>query len=1719
MSFNSDGRRYGHVPPAQYPVPGQQPQAPYGRRSSFHRGDDAASFDAQGNNGGANRGEDELFLSSPTAEPSSSASTTRPGSYGSINVGMAGYQHQYQTPPTPTTYNPAQFASQPVSNFGRSQSTSQVPSSGRFGNTPTTPTYLPQSPTNYTPQTYNPAAYVGTTATNAGVPQRHPTYAGYGNYTPSYNPAAPIQPSPVTSTSAYGQQSLSSTQSVQSGYAPALPSPQYGTSTSSSTVSSQAVTPYDTSSSYSNNNYSSANNNYFNSYTNGSVQSASAYHGGAPQQTPYPVQNIMPAEPSYASDAIYSHVRTNSHGSPLPSPPGHAPPLSPSALQRHPTNAPLPSRPAMENVPEEQQDWDPSGMGMQSDGSVAQDSLMEEIDRDLAELASSESTTRSHSRRPQPINGNLSDDDRSRLRRYETDSDPEGAFGVYEMQQALMDDRRFSGGNSGPHDPVTPPPPLPAPPEDLSISDGGFVMDLGLASGGYAGTLSYDNNIGSPPQSASLPPEGGRPLPTPGASQYGNAHMDYGGTGGLQAPTRSRSFDHGAEHVSIRSDRSGSESPLKDEDYPDMFYHPGLSSRPLPSLPPGSDSSSMVSARPSTRSGYQQHGYSQSIDSRSDASILPSAQLQQQQQQQVERSISLSNHSTTPHVQVPGRSRTDAADERRKAHRNMAQQVAQGAGTPYDGYDTGTPSSMSYDTITLPAGGRRKKFVPAKLSPGDIRRCAEPWALSGIAAWIREMAEGEPDLKQKTIEEGLVKLFSTKVPTMNVADAETLAADAFSSMLEAGIMVREEEWVKFGPGSISGVLWQLTGSGCYSPKLHEDEIPGRCYSHHCTRTLKKANLDDLMSEESTKKLGWAEMFHVTAEQVAQRPKKETERQNILHEIVQSEEEYMNQLEVLRVLYKEQLRAWEPPIITPSRRDKFIKTVFGHADAVQQTNKENLLAQLKYRQNEQGPWITGFSDIFREWIRKAKEPYIAFSAAYPFAVHNVRREAERNLLFRQFLDHVRSHKRSERLGWDTFLKAPITRLQRYGLLLSTVLKNSTKEDDEKANLAKAIEEIHLVTLECDKLVDEMTKKVNLVELQSALVLRPGFQSNLQLDAAGAMAHELQMSGDLQRMGSKGVRWVDTHAFLFDHYFILAKVIQPGRDGRTEKKYDVSKEPIPMPLLFLESMNDDPVSKQKGITAPLARTTAAASGTQLSKVASNGGDRPSLEHTATASSVGSLSTASRLGTPGVGDTGNILYPFKVKHLGHEVYTLYATSAQNRQEWCNKIIEAKTKSARGLHAQNAEPFRLRVLADSAFAYDSLSAMGRTAGVPIRGTPLDRAIRDMENEYGPGRGPAAVCRAQVNCAASFTAFGKSVTAIGTDFGVYISEANSPRGWSRTVQANRVTQMAVLEEFSVCLLIADRSLVSYPLDVVAPVSSFPAPAHDNPRRAPVRLAKDVSFFATARMKDRMLVFFKRKEGMHNTFKVLEPVFQKSTEKKTRLFGGRRGGPGNTEYFRDFDEFYLPTECFSLNLLQTYIAVATAKGFELLTLDKKQTMSVPRDLTTPAIAGIAHRIRDQRPLGMFKLNDQEFLLAYEDCAVYMDKHGEVSRTLVMEYSGKQKKAHSATMFGQYLLLFNEDYVEARNAENGRLRQIIAGRDVRCLDYGYRGPTGMNAGGPGGGGAGPAPHQQQPAPYGPGAGAAGQGSKGTVKICMSHPEVPGQQIVLELLLNDGHVERQ
>ena len=232
---------------------------------------------------------------------------------------------------------------------------------------------------------------------------------------------------------------------------------------------------------------------------------------------------------------------------------------------------------------------------------------------------------------------------------------------------------------------------------------------------------------------------------------------------------------------------------------------------------------------------------------------------------------------------------------------------------------------------------------------------------------------------------------------------------------------------------------------------------------------------------------------------------------------------------------------------------------------------------------------------------------------------------------------------------------------------------------------------------------------------------------------------------------------------------------------------SLQPIPMQLLVLDSTNEDPVVKSsvKGIGAVTTATKIAptAQDPRLSRTVTNGLERTNtLEHTTSSNSVTTVNSVTKLSQTGSSENDTrSMYPFRIKHLGKsEVYTLYAPSAQNRQDWCDKILEAKTRHAASLFEQNAEPFRLRVMADSAFAYDAMSTVSQRSVVSVSGTPLDRSIREMEKSFGAGPRPGPVCRAQVNCATAFNCYGKPMVAIGTDYGVYTSEANNPRGWTR---------------------------------------------------------------------------------------------------------------------------------------------------------------------------------------------------------------------------------------------------------------------------------------------------------------------------------------------------
>lgn len=307
---------------------------------------------------------------------------------------------------------------------------------------------------------------------------------------------------------------------------------------------------------------------------------------------------------------------------------------------------------------------------------------------------------------------------------------------------------------------------------------------------------------------------------------------------------------------------------------------------------------------------------------------------------------------------------------------------------------------------------------------------------------------------------------------------------------------------------------------------------------------------------------------------------------------------------------------------------------------------------------------------------------------------------------------------------------------------------------------------------------------------------------------------------------------------------------------------------------------------------------------------------------------------------------------------------------------------------------------------------------------------------------------------------------------------------------------MAALEDLDLLIVLADGSLFTYPLQSLL----------DGENEAKSRrLAKEVLFFAVATLSDRRVLLYAKKEGPNTAFHVLEQKRVESSANKdgffSRLSRTRTTAQDQGWEFRGINAFVMLNGCNSINVFRKYIALGTKHGFfEVLTLDRAPTR-IP-GLQGHDLWDLARRIKDLATISMFWLDGNEFILVYQNCAVYVDKHGDVSRSAIMEFISQTKPVKAATMFDKYLILFTDEYVEIRDTEDGRLCQVIAGKGVKCLDYGIRGPTGDF-------------HVAGEAAYSSSFRRAGPSTelrKATVKFAMSLLDQPDVAVVLELVLD-------
>lgn len=241
-------------------------------------------------------------------------------------------------------------------------------------------------------------------------------------------------------------------------------------------------------------------------------------------------------------------------------------------------------------------------------------------------------------------------------------------------------------------------------------------------------------------------------------------------------------------------------------------------------------------------------------------------------------------------------------------------------------------------------------------------------------------------------------------------------------------------------------------------------------------------------------------------------------------------------------------------------------------------------------------------------------------------------------------------------------------------------------------------------------------------------------------------------------------------------------------------------------------------------------------------------------------------------------------------------------------------EARNERAFSMSKIEPFQARIVAESVFGTPAtIEQMNQKIPALVELSTMHRSLVALRAEpFGSRTLGRAITSARVNCAKAFIApentdyAHQRLVAVGTDDGVYIGHLPELSGlctrWNKVLSLNSTTQIDVLEEFGVFLVLANKELIAYSLSSVIPALPT-AKAVDNippVGRQPQRLSgsHSVGFFATGKLKDRMLVIYKKKSGVTSVFKALEPVVGKADANRRNLFNRKKV---QTEFFREYD--------------------------------------------------------------------------------------------------------------------------------------------------------------------------------------------------------------------------
>ncbi|KAH8833415.1 CNH domain-containing protein [Flagelloscypha sp. PMI_526] len=732
-------------------------------------------------------------------------------------------------------------------------------------------------------------------------------------------------------------------------------------------------------------------------------------------------------------------------------------------------------------------------------------------------------------------------------------------------------------------------------------------------------------------------------------------------------------------------------------------------------------------------------------------------------------------------------------------------------------------------------------------------------------------------------------------------------------------------------------------------------------------------------------------------------KDEMKRQAIIFELIKVEMVYVKDLENIGVMYIQPLLQADPPIIPQPRLNQFIASVFNNYADLHQHHLR-LLDRLHHIQREQHPVIQSVSAAMLDAVLHFREAYLEYITNYPIAAWKIDNEMKNNSDFKAFVDQCVRHPSAHRLDMRNFINRPTPRLLHYEVFLKSIYEATPPGHSDTIEIPEIVDLLNLLRKETEPGVASAKQKVELWKFSEGLMFKPGESFDMELLDE---SRSLIFTGKVMRQSERSLgrnSWSELFVLLFDNYFVMTKL----KEGDGVMNYQVSRRPIPLDLLTIISFNDPPTQRSAGLLQNLR------GGSDTTSWSSPFGSyAPSPEF----SSIFPSNTTSE---------SRLVYPFTLHQSGRAggIHVLFAESAAAREEWKQKLEEAF--GLRKVIQESNNVFELMTL-----SIDTFSSPSMINGIGIK-NGLMKQQSYMENYTG-----------RVTCSVPFDmADGRGLVAIGCAEGVWIGFRHDPKSMRRVLHLRMVTQCAMLHDFVIFLVLADKSLFAYHIEALVPSTPHAPQASAVPQK--LNGNKNVQFFSVGNVQGRTLVIYMIKKGSDSNFRVLEPVGDKINERLRQPagFGSKLGfKTAKSEWFRIYREFFSPSESFDLIFLKAKIVILCTKGFEIMDLYDFKSVTIPQR-EDPRLAYLSKRFEQCRPIAMYRSTEDEFLLCYDEFGLYVNAHGDPSRSTdgVIEWEGR---AERAAQHNHFILLFNSQFIEIRSLKTGRLVQIIPGTEISC----------------------------------------------------------------------------